>query len=101
MNTFIYFTSLVFKLCQKQFSQNLQLCEDGAILKNITRALLVDVLNVFITTRNGDQTIFFCDWHVTHRRSQNRLLLLLLLLLLLFFFFFSWAKVGAKIFGRR
>ena len=27
------YTSLVFKLCQKQFSQNLQFCEGGTILK--------------------------------------------------------------------
>ena len=33
MYTFIYFTSLVFRLCQKQFSQNLQFCEGGTILK--------------------------------------------------------------------
>ena len=32
MYTFIYFTSLVFKLLQKQFSQNLQFCEGGTIL---------------------------------------------------------------------
>ena len=33
MYTFIYFTFLVFKLWQKQFSQKLQFCEDGIILK--------------------------------------------------------------------
>ena len=31
----------------------------------------------------GDQTIFFCDWHVTHRRIQKQ-------------FFISRANVGAK-----
>ena len=36
---------------------------------------------------NGDQTIFFCDWHVIHRRIQKP-------------FFISWANVGAKICGR-
>ena len=30
---------------------------------------------------NGDPTIFFCDWHITHRRIQKP---------------FSWANVGAK-----
>ena len=40
MYTFIYFTSLVFKLCQKQFSQNLQFCEGGTILKTLIVNLL-------------------------------------------------------------
>ena len=34
MYTFIFFTSLVFKLCQNNFHKNLQFYESGTILKS-------------------------------------------------------------------
>ena len=40
MYTFIYFTLLVFKLWQKQFSQKLQFCEGGTIL-NLNETVLM------------------------------------------------------------
>ena len=56
---------------------------------NLTLIYLLMFWTCLLRRANGDPTIFFCDWHVTHRRIQK------------LFYFISWANFGANKFGRR